>query len=127
MKFDYLWKARKRNSLGLPWTFTVYSLSEDKLFKDTGFLNKKYEEVLLYRIVDLSVRRSLLQRLFGLGTVHCCTTDKSTPELDLENIKNSMAVKELISKASEDCKVRKGYTVREFMGIADDELGNEHD
>lgn len=29
---NYLWSARKRNALGLPWTFTKYAFTEDRLF-----------------------------------------------------------------------------------------------
>ena len=48
----YLWKDRKR-ILGLPITFTRYRLSEDRIFRETGLLNLKEEEVLLYRVRDL--------------------------------------------------------------------------
>ena len=41
----YLWKDRKR-ILGLPITFTRYRLSEDRIFRETGLLNLKEEEVL---------------------------------------------------------------------------------
>ena len=43
---DYLWKDRKRY-LGMPLSFTRYSLSEDRLFLSVGFLNIKDDEVLL--------------------------------------------------------------------------------
>ena len=49
---DYLWKDRKR-FLGMPLSFTRYRLSEDRLFCETGFLNVKSDEVLLYRVRDL--------------------------------------------------------------------------
>ena len=29
--FNYIWKDRKRTFLGLPWSFTVYYLTEEKL------------------------------------------------------------------------------------------------
>ena len=48
---QYLWKDRKRH-LGLPLSFTRYSLSEDRLFCEKGFLNLKSDEVLLYRVMD---------------------------------------------------------------------------
>lgn len=35
---DLVWSDRKRNWLGLPWTFTVYGLTEDRLFIKTGSL-----------------------------------------------------------------------------------------
>ena len=31
---NVIWKARKNNFLGLPWTFTVYGFSEDRLIKE---------------------------------------------------------------------------------------------
>ena len=33
---NVVWKDRKRNFLGLPWTFTKYSLSEDRFFIEKG-------------------------------------------------------------------------------------------
>ena len=65
---DYLWKDRKR-FLGMPLSFTRYRLSEDRLFCETGFLNVKSDEVLLYRVRDLRLTMSLGQRIFGVGTV----------------------------------------------------------
>ena len=64
---EYLWKDRKRH-LGLPLSFTRYALSEDRLFLSVGFFSIKDEEILLYRIRDISTSRSLWQRIFGVGT-----------------------------------------------------------
>ena len=36
---DKVWEDRKRNFLGLPWTFTKYTLTPERLFINTGFLN----------------------------------------------------------------------------------------
>ena len=81
-----IWKDRKRY-LGLPLSFTRYSLSEDRLFLSVGFLNIKDEEVLLYRVRDINTSRTLWQRLFGVGTVTVVSSDKSMPTLVLKNIK----------------------------------------
>lgn len=124
-KGNFIWRARKRNKIGLPWTFTVYMLTDEKLMTDSGILNKKLEEVWLYRVVDMTVKRSLLQRLLGMGTIHFCTTDKSTPEFDWVNIDNVQEVKELISKTAEESKRQRGFTVREFMSGPDD-VDNDH-
>ena len=56
-----IWKDRKRY-LGLPLSFTRYSLSEDRLFLSIGFLNIKDEEVLLYRVRDINTSRTLWHR-----------------------------------------------------------------
>ena len=38
---DLLWYDRKRTFLGLPWSFTKYSLTEDRLFIESGFLSSE--------------------------------------------------------------------------------------
>ena len=88
-KVDYVWKDRRRTFLGLPWSFTRYSLCEDRLFIKTGFLSIKEDEVRLYRIIDITLKMSLFQRIFGLGTIHCCSADHTMGEFDIKNIKNA--------------------------------------
>ena len=85
---EYVWTDRKRTIFGLPLSFTVYKLTEEKLIVETGFLSKKEEEIRLYRILDITLNRPLGQRLFGVGTIHCCSGDKSSPEFDIQKIKN---------------------------------------
>ena len=100
---EYLWKDRKRH-FGLPLSFTRYSLSEDRLFCETGFLNIKADEVLLYRVRDLELTISLGQRIFGVGTVCVHSSDQSIPHLDLKNVKHPREVKELIHQKVEKAK-----------------------
>ena len=111
----YIWRERKRTLFGLPLSFTVYKLTEEKLLIESGFLSKNEEEVRLYRIMDLTLRRPLLQRIFGLGTIHCCTADKSTPEFDILKIKNAAEIKNMISDMVEQQRDAKRITAREFM------------
>ena len=110
-----VWKDRKRTLFGLPWTFTKYSLTKEKLFIQTGVFNLKEEEVRLYRIMDVTLRRSFWERLFGLGTIHCCSADKSTPEFDILRIKNASDVKEMLSDMVEQQRDEKRISAREFM------------
>ena len=44
MADNVLWADRKRH-LGLPLSFTKYSLTETRLFCETGLLNLKEEEM----------------------------------------------------------------------------------
>ena len=103
---EYLWKDRKRH-LGMPLSFTRYQLSEDRLFLSQGFLNIKDDEVLLYRVRDIDTRRSLFQRLFGVGTITVLSSDRTTPTLVLKNVKNPLFVKELIHKQVEEMKLKR--------------------
>ena len=115
-----VWQDRKRIIFGLPWTFTKYVLTKEKLLVQTGILNTKEEEVRLYRIMDVTLRRSLAQRMFGLGTIHCCSADKSTPEFDIKWIPDSFAVKEKLSGLVEAERMAKRVSSREFMTDEDD-------
>lgn len=112
---EYLWKDRKRH-LGLPLSFTKYSLSEDRLFCETGFLNLKSDEVLLYRVRDLQLTMTLGQRVFGVGTVCVVSSDKSIPHLNLKNVKNPRQVKELIHQNVEAAKDRRRMRATELVG-----------
>ena len=112
---EYLWKDRRRR-LGLLLSFTRYSLSEDRLFCETGFLNLKSDEVLLYRVRDLELTMTLGQRIFGVGTVCVHSSDKSVPHLDLKNIKNPREVKELIHQNVESAKDKRRMRTTELMG-----------
>ena len=54
---EIIWRDRKRPFLGLPWSFTIYTLTEEKLLVKTGILRQKEEEVRLYRIMDATLAR----------------------------------------------------------------------
>ena len=41
---ELIWKDRKR-ILGMPITFTKYSMSKDRLFLETGLLNRNREKI----------------------------------------------------------------------------------
>ena len=116
---ELIWKDRKRY-LGMPLSFTNYGLSEDRLFLSTGFLSIKDEELLLYRIRDISVKRTLGQRLFGVGTVVINSSDKSSPVLELKNVKNPLSVKEMLHHQVEEMKDRRRVRYSEIASYNDD-------
>ena len=118
---EYLWKDRKRIFFGLPWTFTRYSLSEDRLFISKGFFSIHEDEVRLYRIMDISLTRNLWQRMFNLGTIKIVSADKTLGNFDLKNIKNPRSVKEQLSKKVEEIRVAKRVSNREYMADMENE------
>lgn len=111
---EYLWKDRKRY-FGLPLSFTRYCLSEDRLFLSVGLLSIKDDEVLLYRVRDIDTRRSLWQRIFGVGTVTVISSDKTMPNLVLKNVKDPVFVKELIHRQVEEVKIARRVRLGEIM------------
>ena len=123
-KKKIIWKDRKRTIFGLPLSFTVYTLTGEKLLIDTGFLNKRQEEIMLFRITDVTLIRRLSQRIFGVGTIHCCSADKTTPDFDITNIKDAKYVKEILS--TEVFRERKENKVSSREILFDDENDNDN-
>ncbi len=120
---NILWQDRKRY-FGLPISFTKYSMSEDRLFVETGLLNLSQDEVRLYRILDLKLKRSLGQRIFGVGSIIVSSSDKSLGTFEIKNIKNSANVKEMLSVQVEQQRESKRVYTRENMvnDVDDDDL-----
>ena len=116
---QYKWFDRKRTIFGLPLSFTKYAVTDEKLIIKTGFFNTKEEEIRLYRIMDVTLNRSLGERMFKLGTIHVIYSDKSTPAFDIKRIKKSPEVKEINSDLVETARKKNRVSAREFM-MADD-------
>lgn len=112
------WADRKRY-LGLPISFTKYSLSDDRLFCETGLLHLKEEEVLLYRIRDITLTRSLGQRIFGVGSICVVSSDKTSPHLDIKNVKRAREVKEQIFASVEAAKEKRRMRATELLSDSD--------
>ena len=117
---ERLWKDRKRTFLGLPWSFTRYTLFPRKFVLKKGFFTLTEDEILLYRVLDLRLVRTLGQRMFGLGTVVIISGDATSPEFKILNIKKSDKVKELISNLVDAERSRLNLKGRELYGIAED-------
>ena len=98
------WEDKKRTLFGLPLSFTKYTLTHDILYVSNGVLTKREEELRLYKVTDISLARILGQRMMGLGSILLESSDKSTPMLILENVKNSQAIKDRLSQLVEENK-----------------------
>lgn len=112
---ELLWSDRKRTLFGLPLSFTVYELEEERLFIRTGFLKIREDEIRLYRILDLTFEQSLGQRIFGVGTIHCCSSDATMKDFDIRSVKNAREVRELLSRKVEEQRQARRVLQREEM------------
>lgn len=108
---NVVWYDRK-HYYGFPVSSVRYEISEDRLFYSTGILNQKDEQLQLYLIRDLSVTRTLGQRLCGVGNVIVTTVEGEI--ITLENIRAPYHVKELIYNYMEEEKRRKWYRRRGY-------------
>ncbi|MCQ2471696.1 MAG: PH domain-containing protein [Clostridia bacterium] len=129
MSFDvnkFIWADRKR-ILGLPITFTRYALSDDRIFVETGLFNIKDDEALLYRIRDISMSRTLFQRMLGLGTITLASTDLSLPVIVFKNIRYPEEVKEIVHEGVEKAKIERRVHIGEFSTFGMDHEMEEFD
>lgn len=126
-KDNTLWRDRKRSVFGLPFSFTRYRLYDEKLIIDTGFFNRLEDEIRLYRIMDISLKRSFRERIWGLGTIHCCSGDKTCPEFNISHIKKPKAVKNMLSDMIEEERLKRRVGVRENIDADDDEFDDDED
>lgn len=108
-----LWSDKKRTFFGQPWTFTRYTLLSDRFLINRGLLTRHQEELRLYRIKDVILKQTLLQRLFGLGTLTIYSTDASASRFHLINIKDPSYVAKLLSDCAEAERVSKGLAAME--------------
>ena len=123
-----LWHDRK-HILWFPFTFEKYRVANGRIYCQHGLINQKEHECLLYRILDISLKRSLGNLICGTGTVTMRTTDDSDPVLVLKNIKRSREVKDLLSDLIEKERIRKGVTGREILAngsMSDDDFDRDY-
>ena len=119
-KITMKWSDRSR-ILGMPITFTKYSMSDNRIFCEKGLLSVKFEEILLYRVRDISMKITLGQRIFGVGSILLQSSDKTSPVLELKNIKNPREVKEMIHRQVEEIKVQRRMRFGEILEDPSDE------
>lgn len=112
---DPIWRDTAR-FVGLPLLFTGYRLYPTRLAYSTGVLAKREEELLLYRVLDITVRRGVIDRLLGLGTVEVRSSDASDPWLRLRGVRDPHRVRDLLREHVDRERARVGVRSREVVG-----------
>lgn len=92
---------------GLPFTFTKYTVTDEVITINEGFLSTKENDCYLYKVQDVELHTSLMERIFKLGTVACYTGDNTHPQLYLTHIHHAKEIKNYILKASEEARRRR--------------------
>jgi len=110
-----IWSDRKHH-LWFPLSFTKYSVANGRLYIKQGFISSREDECLLYRILDITMVRSVPQRLFGTGTIEMNTKDRSTPVIKLQNVSNPQKVKRLLSDLIEGEREAKKVVGKDMYG-----------
>lgn len=97
-----LWEGKPSN-IGdkLKWFFnsTRYTITSQRVIVRSGLLNKHIDEVDLRMVKDYRVKQSVGERIQKTGDVIIMSIDSNVPNLELKNIPNAEAVKEILRKA----------------------------
>jgi len=121
-KEEVLWKDRKRY-FGLPISFTRYSVTKDRFITRIGLFTTETNEILLYRILDVRLVRTLGQKIFRVGTLTLYSADQTNCEFEIKNIAHSEQVRRYIGELVEERRTEKQIAGREIYGVA----GMEHE
>ena len=116
---ELLWKDKK-HILGMPISFTRYSMSEDRVFLQKGVFSVQFEEIVLYRVTDISLKMSLGQRMCGLGTIIVHSSDKTTPHFEIRSIRHPLQVKEMLYQQVEKMKLARRIRINELLSGDED-------
>ena len=87
---------------------TYYEVTPERIEWGRGILDRRIDNLDMFRVIDLKLRRSLLDCIFGIGTVGLITTDKSDPEFVFEKIRRPRQLYDIIKKASLQADKRSG-------------------
>lgn len=94
---NVIYWSGKINHFGLPLSFTTYEVSDDYLTIREGLLNLRESQTKLFKITDINLKMSLIDRLFGQGSLELFTTENNDPVVVLKNIKNPREVRDLLN------------------------------
>lgn len=115
-----VWMDRKRITIfALPISFTKYEITPSRILVKSGILNTKEEEVALYRVRDISLSQTLIERMNGTGTLTIKSTDATTPVVMCKHVKNPRSVKELLGQLVDKNRNKNRVRTAEIMDGVD--------
>jgi hypothetical protein len=85
-----------------------YEVSNDRIEWSRGILDRRVDNLDMFRVIDLKLRRSLVDCIVGIGTVALVTTDKSDPEFVFKKVRHCRELYDVIKRASLEADRRTG-------------------
>ncbi|AKT35945.1 PH domain-containing protein [Chondromyces crocatus] len=78
-----------------------YKITERTIDYEAGLLSRRVETLQLWRVQDLDLRQSLMERILGVAEIRVFTKDTSDPELVLRGLPASREIFESLKEAAE--------------------------
>ena len=85
-----------------------FIITGEQLIIQHGVLRRTSDYIELYRIVDFSENRDILEQMFGLKTISIYSGDRTNPKLDIYGVQEKLDVVSIIRERVEYNKIRRG-------------------
>ena len=92
---------------GLPWTFTKYMISESFVTVKRGLFSTTEDDCYMYKIQDVKLKTSFMEKLCGVSTVICYTGDVTDKTLELTHVRHGKEIKSYLLKTSEEARIKR--------------------
>ncbi len=79
---------------------TRYEVTPERIEWGRGIFDRRVDNLDMFRVIDLKMRRSVFDCIFGIGTVGLITTDKTDPEFVFEKVRSPRELYDIIKNAS---------------------------
>lgn len=87
-----LWKTIALKSI-------YYEVTPDRIEWSRGVFDRRVDNIDMFRVIDLKLRRSLWECLLGIGTVRLTTKDESDPHFDFVKVHGCRDLYDVIKEA----------------------------
>jgi membrane protein YdbS with pleckstrin-like domain len=77
-----------------------YEVTADRIEWSRGILSRKVDNLDMFRIIDMYMRRTLFDYIFGVGTITLITTDKTSPNFIFHKVRRPCQLYDTLKKAS---------------------------
>jgi hypothetical protein len=76
-----------------------YEVTADRIEWSRGIFDRRVDNIDMFRVIDLKLRRSLIECLLGIGTVRLITKDESSPHFDFVKVHDCRYLYDVIKEA----------------------------
>jgi membrane protein YdbS with pleckstrin-like domain len=77
-----------------------YEVTPDRIEWSRGIFDRHVDNIDMFRVVDLKLRRSLIECLLGIGTVVLITKDETDPEFEFVKVRRSRHLYDTLKEAN---------------------------
>lgn len=85
-----------------------YRLTTFRFFHETGLLSRTRNRIEVIDINDVTLKQTVIERMFDVGTIHIQSSDVTDPDIDLPGIENVRHVTDLIDNTRRAERQRRG-------------------